>query len=490
MRHLLPFLLLSLLIGLRNDVSAADQAVKPNFVIINVDDLGYGDIGPFNPECRSRTPHLDQMAREGRKLTSHYGAPVCSPSRAALMTGCYPKRALPIPHVLFPSASVGLNPDEVTVAEVLKEAGYATACIGKWHLGDQPQFLPTRQGFDYYFGIPYSNDMGPPEDGSKSNPGQPLPKRPANAKAGGQAETGVTGLAQPPLPLLKNEKVIERVLAEGQATVTRRYTEQAQQFIRAHRDQPFFVYLPHTAVHFPLYPSAEFLKAEPTRENLLKAWVEEVDWSVGQVLATLRELNLDERTLVLFTSDNGGSVPHASDNRPLRGSKGSTLEGGLRVSTIARWTGRIPAGTTTDHITSMMDILPTFAALAGAKLPDGRKLDGVDLSSTLFESPEQKPARDHFYYFRGFTLEAVRSGPWKLHLKSGELYHLGDDIGEAKNVAAGQPEVVAHLRQMAEAMKEDLGVEGIGAGCRPLGRVEDPQPLINAEGRIRAGFEP
>lgn len=468
------------------DVAAAD---RPNFVIINVDDLGYGDIGPFG-STKNRTPHLDRMAREGRKLTSHYAAPVCSPSRAALMTGCYPKRVLPIPHVLFPVAAVGLHRQELTIAELLKQQGYATACIGKWHLGDQPEFLPTRQGFDYYFGLPYSNDMGTGADGSKSNPGKPLPKPPANKTGPNPAndETGLRGFDQPPLPLLENERVIEQVAAAEQGTLTRRYSEKARQFVRDHAREPFFVYWPHTAVHFPHYPTEK--DRGRSGNGLLNDWVEEVDDTVGELLATLRELDLDQKTLVLFMSDNGGSLPHGSSNGPLRGSKGQTFEGGIRVPLIARWPGRIPAGSATDETTAMLDLLPTLVALAGGTLPADRKFDGHDITPLLLETVDARSLHEPFYYFRGFALEAVRSGHWKLHLKSGELYDLQADIGEQTNVAAANSELVTRLRALAAKMDGDLGVDGLGPGCRALGRVTAPLPFIDPEGRIRDGFAP
>jgi arylsulfatase A len=478
---------------------ASAPGAKPNFIVINIDDLGYADIGPYGSD--NRTPHLDRMAAEGRLLTSHYAAPVCSPSRAALLTGCYPKRALPIPHVLFPAGAVGLHPDEVTIADVLKQAGYATACIGKWHLGDQPEFLPTRQGFDYYFGIPYSNDMGPAADGAKSNPGKPLPnpdEAAAKAAAAKQQtdETGLKGFAQSPLPLLENETVVGRVRVEEQFAVTRLYTERAVRFIRDHQDRPFFVYLPHTAVHFPLYPSEPFMGKSPN--GLIGDWAEEVDWSVGQVLDAVRELKLDANTFVLFTSDNGGALNHGSNNRPLRGSKGSTFEGGIRTCTIAWWPGKIPPGTRTEAITSMMDVLPTLAHLAGAELPDDRKLDGVNQWPVLAGTADGQPPRDQFFYFRGFKLEAVRSGPWKLHLALAggtpgqkktpprpQLFHLIDDIGETKDVANDHPEVVERLQAMAQAIDGDLGLDGVGPGCRPLGRVAAPLPAIGHDGTVR-----
>lgn len=474
----------ALLLLMSGSVLALD---KPNFVIINIDDLGYSDIGPFGSTTNA-TPHLDRMAAEGRKLTSFYAAPVCSPSRASLMTGCYPKRALPTPHVLFPGAEVGLNPDEITIAEVLKEAGYATACVGKWHLGDQPGMLPTDQGFDYYYGIPYSNDMGTIEDGAKSNPGQS--PRPVNPKAKAKAapprdEAGIRGNAQPPLPLLENNTVIEQVKQGGQTSITQRYTEKAVDWIKQHQDESFFLYLPHTAVHFPLYPG---MKWRGTSKNgLIGDWAQEVDWSVGEVLTTLRDLGLSEKTLVLFTSDNGGALNHGSQNAPLRGSKASTLEGGIRVCTIAWWPGQIPAASDTAAISSMMDVLPTFAGLAKATVPSDRVLDGVDLWPAFIGDAQP---RQTFHYFRGAELQAVRHGPWKLHLKDKELYHLEQDIGEAKNAAADHPEVVERLQALAAAMADDLGVDDFGPGCRPLGRYPNPQPLISKDGTIRAGFEP
>ncbi len=441
----------------------SDFGGKPNFVVINIDDLGYGDIGPFGAK-QNRTPHLDQMASEGMKLTSYYAAPVCSPSRAALMTGCYPKRALSIPHVLFPGNAEGLDPGEITIAEILKQQGYATAIIGKWHLGDQPPFLPTRQGFDYYFGLPYSNDMGPARDGVKSNLGAPLPKP-------------RKGRGQPPLPLMRNERVLQRVLAADQQRLVELYTEEAIRFITEHQDHPFFLYLPHSAVHFPLYPGKRF--HGKSNNGLFGDWVEEVDWSVGQILDTIRQLKLEKNTLVIFTSDNGGAMRHGAVNKPLRGGKGSTWEGGIRVPTIAWWPGRIPPGTESDEITGMMDLLPTFAQLAGGQVPTDRVIDGGDIWPILSGKPNARTPHETFYYYRGLKLQAVRHGPWKLHLKSKALYNLYDDIGESHNVAAAHPEVVSRLRELAAHMKNDLGLDGIGPGCRKLGKVAHPRPLID-----------
>ena len=444
-------------------------AERPNIIFINIDDLGYADIGPYGSTL-NRTPHLDRMAAEGRKLTCFYAAPVCSPSRAALMTGCYPKRALSIQHVLFPGNDMGLDPGEVTIAELFKQQCYVTGCVGKWHLGDQPEFLPTRQGFDEYFGLPYSNDMGPAADGVKSNLGAPIPEPRKNP--------------QPPLPWLRNETVLQRVLADDQTTLVARYTEEAVRFLKQHQREPFFLYLPHSAVHFPIYPGAAF--QGKSNNGIYGDWVEEVDWSVGQVLDTVRELNLAEKTLVIFTSDNGGTKRGL--NTPLRGNKGSTWEGGLRVPTIAWWPETIPAGTATDAITSMMDILPTVVRLAGGTAPTDRTIDGHDIWPLLTGTPGAKSPYEVFYYYRGLNLQAVRQGDWKLHLAKGELYNLAADISESTNIAADQAEVASRLRALAEAMEDDLGLSGIGPGCRPLGKVADARPLIDHEGNIRPGF--
>ncbi len=479
---------------------AADR--KPNFIVINIDDMGYADIGPFGSNL-NRTPNLDRMAAEGMKLTSHYAAPVCSPSRSALMTGCYPKRVLPIPGVLFPAAAVGLHPQEETVADVLKGAGYATACVGKWHLGDQPEFLPTAQGFDHYYGIPYSNDMGPGSEGSKSDLGEPLPEAKPSKPAVVEPETGVVGSRQPPLPLVQDGKVIERVGPEGQQSIVQRYTEQAIKFIKNNQTNPFFLYLPHNAIHFPLYPGKAF--HTKSKNGLIGDWIEEVDWSVGEVLNALRELKLDASTLVIFTSDNGGTP--RSVNTPLRGNKGSTWEGGMRVPTLAWWPGKIAAGSSTAEITSMMDVLPTCASLAGASLPK-RKIDGANLWPLLSGEAGARP-HEVFYYYHGFNLQAVRSGDWKLQIAGGDapkngkkkqpgakqegfprLYNLKDDIGESKNVAAAHPEEVKRLQAFVQKMEDDLGVTKLGPGVRELGRVTNPQPLMGLDGTIREGFQP
>jgi arylsulfatase A len=448
---------------------AANQAVSPpespNFVIIFVDDMGYGDIGPFG-STDNRTPNLDRMAREGMRFTSFYAAPVCSISRAQILTGCYGQR-VSVPGVFGPTSANALNPNEQTVAEILKPQGYATMCIGKWHLGDQPPFLPTRQGFDRYFGIPYSNDM------------QRM-----------SAETG-----EKVVPLLRDEKVVELVNGEGQRTVTRRYTEEAVSFLRANKDRPFFLYLPHTAVHVPIFPGPEF--AGKSANGAYGDWVEEVDWSVGRVLDTLRELKLDRRTLVVFTSDNGPWLIKGKDAgvaTPLRGGKGSTWEGGVRVPTVVWWPGRVPEGTACDAVAGTIDLLPTFASLAGAA-PPAVKIDGCDLSPLLFGESKESPREAHFYYL-GYKLHAVRSGPWKLALcpqaqsmgmktmpdASGlapRLYNLDQDIGEIDNVAAEHSEVVERLKGLAVRMAAELGDGRPGPEVRPAGKVEKPVMLYS-----------
>ena len=470
-------LTLALLLPAIAPAADATLPTTPNFVVINVDDLGYADIGPFGSE-KNRTPALDRMAKEGRKLTSFYAAPVCSPSRGSLMTGCYPKRCLPIPHVLFPGNDVGLNPDEVTIPELLKPKGYTSAIVGKWHLGDQPAFMPTEQGFDYYFGLPYSNDMGPAADGVKSDLGKPLPK---NRKNG-----------QPPLPLLRNTTVLKRVLADDQQSLVEIYTDEAVKFIGDHKDKPFFLYLPHSAVHFPIYPGKAFAGKSP--HGYYSDWVEEVDWSVGKVLDSVRDNGLVEKTMVLFVSDNGGTA--RGSNAPLRGHKGSTWEGGIRVPAIAWWPGQIPAGTETDAITGMFDVLPTFAFLAEAKRPD-RTLDGANIWPQLAGTPGAKPPHDTFYYFRGLNLEGVRHGDWKLHFPTArgknkpaksKLYNLKADIGETTDVADANPAVLKEMAELIAAMKDDLGTTGIGPGCRKLGKVDDAKPIIGHDGEVRDGF--
>ncbi len=420
----------------------------PNFVIIFIDDMGYGDIGPFGSK-RNQTPHLDRMAAEGMTLTSFYvAAPVCTPSRAALMTGSYPRRVglgKGSGHVvLFPGDAHALNPDEITIAEVLKTADYATGCFGKWHLGDQKGFLPTDQGFDTYFGIPYSNDMW----------------------------AGHSGWDFPGLPVMRGYEVVDEIKTmEDQGTLCRRFTEEAVKFITASKDRPFFVYLPHAFVHHPRAASPEFMARA---KDETEAQIEEVDWSVGQILETLRKEGLAENTLVLFTSDNGGTKGNI--NTPLRGGKGSAFEGGMREPTVVWRPGAVPAGVRCDEIMTSMDLLPTFARMAEARVPDDRVIDGRDIAPLLLRQPGAKTPHDRFFYHQGDTLRAVRSGPWKLFV-SGELYHLQDDIGESKDVAAQHPDVVARLKPMFADFERELA-----ANSRPVGKTHASRTLLPRPG--------
>jgi arylsulfatase A-like enzyme len=440
---------------------AAAAADKPNLVLIFIDDMGYGDIGPYGSKL-NRTPELDRMAAEGMKLTSFYAAPVCSASRAQLMTGSYAPR-VSVPGVFFPAGKNGLNPDEHTVADYLKELGYATMCVGKWHLGDQVQFLPTRQGFDGYLGIPYSNDM-----------------QRVSLETGKRVH-----------PLMRDEKVSELLEDEDQRRVTREYTEEAVKFIEsnANAEKPFFLYFPHTAMHVPLFPHPDF--AGKSNNGTYGDWVEEVDWSVGQVLETLKRLKLEKNTLVLFTSDNGPWVSKGKAGGvagPLRGSKGGTLEGGVREPTIAWWPGTIEAGSSNDTIAGTTDVLPTFVSLAGGEVRGDVKIDGIDISKVLVGEAKES-GREAWYYFGGNSLQAVRSGPWKLAITGqsigmgmkerpedlkagGRLYNLDEEIGEVTNVAADHPEVVARLQKLADAMIADIAVNK-----RPAGVAENPVTL-------------
>jgi len=429
----------------------------PNFVVIFIDDMGYGDIGPFGSTVND-TPHLDRMAAEGMKLTSFYvAAAVCTPSRAALLTGCYPKRvglAKGSFHaVLFPGDKHGLHPEEITIAEVLGEAGYATGCFGKWHLGDQPQFLPTSQGFDEYFGLPYSNDMW----------------------------HGHQGWYFTPLPLVRGRQAVGEVKTmEDQAQLCKLFTDEAVAFIRRNGSRPFFAYLPHAFIHHPRAARKPFLDRSKNPDRVTGAQIEEVDWSVGQILKTLRQLELDRRTLVIFTSDNGGS--RGCVNRPLRGGKGSAYEGGMREPTLAWWPGEIPAGSTCDELMTAMDLLPTFAALAGAQVPQDRTIDGKDVSALLLGRPGATSPHEAFFYYRGNSLRAVRSGPWKLFV-DGRLYNLDQDISESHDVAASRPDVVARLREHLARAREDLGDgETPGKNCRPVGVADNPRVILPRPG--------
>ena len=449
-------LMILLLTGLLQSVAAA-WAAPPNFVIIFIDDLGYGDIEPFGSKI-NKTPHLTRMAEEGRKLTSFYVAsPVCTPSRAALMTGCYPQRVgleKGSGHiVLFPGDRHGLHPNEITIAETLKSAGYATGCFGKWHLGDQPQFLPTAQGFDTYYGIPYSNDMWPPLKRFKC----------------------------PDLPVLRDTKVVELIKdMDGQATLCKKFTHAATDFIRQNKKKPFFVYLPHAFVHGPRKASPEFMARAKTVEQ---AQVEEVDWSVGQILKTLREEGLAKNTLVLFTSDNGPAGRLSPG--PLRGRKGTAYEGGHRVPTIAWWPGTIPAGTSSAELVTAMDLHPTFARMVGQSMPADRVIDGKDIAPILLGKPNARTPHDRFFYQQGGRLAGVRAGNWKL-LAKGELYNLKSDLPEKNNVAQANPAVVKKLQGLLAEFRKDLE-----KNSRPVGLAKNPRTLVPRPGvEGEEGFRP
>jgi arylsulfatase A len=453
----------------RRRAAAAEDAPAsgrgPNFIVILCDNLGYGDVGCFGSK-RNRTPHLDAMAAEGMRFTSFYvTSGVCTPSRASLMTGCYPRRVnLHVDSrgglVLRPVERKGLSPKEVTLAEVLKQRGYATACIGKWHLGDQPPFLPTRQGFDYYFGIPYSDDM-----------------------------VARKGTSWPPLPLMRNETVVEA--PADRSTLTRRYTQETIRFITAHRDEPFLVYLPHAMPGSTRTSFASEAFRGKSGNGTYGDAVEEIDWSTGRILAALERLHLDARTLVVWTSDNGSVDRRHGSNAPLSGWGYTTAEGAMRVPCIVRWPGRVPAGGTCDELCSTMDLLPTLARLAGTKAPGDRIIDGKDIWPLMAGRPGAGSPHEAFYYYYRGQLQAVRSGKWKLRLPHaprarkkpakpvpGALYDLSTDVGEKSSLYARRPDIVKRLLALADKARADLGDgQQPGANQRPAGWVETARPL-------------
>ena len=453
---------------------------KPNFIVVYCDNLGYGDIEPFGSTLH-RTPHLNRMAREGRKFT-HFcvTAGVCTPSRSSLITGCYSQRVGMHVNprdgwVLRPLSPYGLDPSEVTIAEVLKAQGYATAIVGKWHLGDQPEFLPTRQGFDWFFGVPYSDDMTArvwEKDGSK----------------------------WPPLPLMENETVIEAPCDRD--GLTKRYTERAMEWIAEHKDEPFFLYFPHAMPGSTSTPfSSEAFKGKSKNGPWGDA-IEELDWSMGVMLDQLVELGIAENTFVIWTSDNGAPINRdpkdlsRGSNLPLHGRGYTTSEGAFRVPTIVWQPGKVPAGTVCEEFATTMDLLPTFAKLAGGEPPSDRKIDGHDISQLLFGKSEAKSPYEAFYYYHQDQLHAVRVGPWKLfvpvesvqghpHFKPNQpieplLFNVVDDLSSEFNLAEQRPEVVARLMKYAEQARKDLGDRGrSGSGQRPVGKISgDPKPQL------------
>ena len=451
--------------GLLASPALAEQQCPPNIVFIYCDNLGYGDTEPFGSK-KHRTPNLNRMAREGRKFTHFYSASgVCTPSRAALMTGCYPSRVsmdVTDGAVLRPVSKIGLHPQERTIAELLKANGYATAIFGKWHLGDQPEFLPTRQGFDDYLGIPYSDDMTP-------RPGKNWPE----------------------LPLIENERVIEA--PTDRDLLTKRLNEAAVKWIEEHRRQPFFLYM---AECMPGSTRAPFASPRFKGKSKNGPWgdsIEELDWSAGQVLDALKRHGLDDNTLVIWTSDNGAPrrSPLQGLNLPLGGWGYSTAEGGMRVPCIMRWPKRIPAGTVCEQLCTTMDMLPTFAALAGIAVPNNPPIDGKDIRPLLTDIRATSP-HEAFYYYRLDQLQAVRAGDWKLYLayksrtRDGKtvtaklrLYDVRRDAGETNNVVDQHADVVARLIEHAEQSRAELGDQGLrGKGRRPHGLSGDPTPRI------------
>ena len=446
---------------------------SPNIVIIFSDDQGYADVGVYGA-TGFQTPNLDRMAREGVRFTDFYVAqPACSASRAALLTGTYPNR-FGIHGALGPTVKIGIHSREVTIAEMLKEVGYTTAIFGKWHLGRPEVFLPTRHGFDEYFGLPYSNDMWPFRPGAPDH--------------------------IPDLPLIKGEKVI--ALNPDQSKLTRQYTERAVRFIHRNRQRPFFLYVPHNMPHVPLSVSGKF--KGHSQQGLYGDVISEIDWSVGKILAAIRKNGLDRRTLVIFASDNGpwlGYGDHAGSAGPLREGKGTTWEGGVRVPAIMRWPGQIPANSLSREPAMTIDLLPTIAGITGAELP-AHGIDGLDIWP-LINGTEgaRSPHQAYFFYNRRNELQALRSGHWKLHVPhmywtlggrepgSGGtparydyvetelgLYDLHSDIGETNNVAGEHPEVVKRLLALAERARRDMGdslTDRQGENVRDPGRVQE-----------------
>ena len=433
--------------------SKASTGRSPNFIVIFTDDQGYADVGCYGAKG-FETPNLDWMAAEGMRFTDFYVvAPSCTPSRAALLTGCYPQR-ISLPGVLNPRAKSGINSKEQTLAELLKPLGYATACYGKWHLGHHRRFLPMHHGFDDYFGLPYSNDMWPYH-----------PERPEG---------------YPDLPLIEGERVIE--YNPDQTKLTTWYTERAVNFIEKNKDRPFFLYVPHSMPHVPLCVSDKF--KGKSKHGIYGDVIMEIDWSVGQILSTLKRLGIDEKTLVIFTSDNGPWLSygnHGGSALPLREGKGTTWEGGMREPCIMCWPGKIPAGTLCNELCTTMDILPTFAKLAGATMPK-KRIDGKDIWPLMSAQSGAASPHEALFYYRDWRLEAVRSGRWKLHFpheyrtlaggpggkdgkpveyKQGKvglaLFDLQNDIGETTNVADKYPAVVKRLKRMADRARKDLG---------------------------------
>jgi arylsulfatase A-like enzyme len=452
---------LSLFVASETRAAVQPSNERPaNFVVIFCDDLGYGDLQCFG-SMTIKTPHLDAMAEQGQKWTQFYvGACVCTPSRAALLTGRLPIRSGMCSsrrRVLFPDSKGGLPASEITIAEALKAKGYATACVGKWHLGHLPEFLPTAHGFDSYYGIPYSNDMG-------LTPHPKGKKRLGYYDANKAVDLSYWGL----VPLMEGDKIIERPV--DQTTITRRYTEHAVEFINENKDKPFFLYLAHNMPHVPLFRSEKF--TDVSQGGIFGDVIEEIDWSVGQVLGAVRDSGLDKNTIVVFTSDNGPWLwftDHGGSAGPLRGGKGGTFEGGMREPTVVWGPGIVKPGVV-NELGATMDLLPTFCSLAGIKPPTDRTLDGHDLSAVV-RGTGKSPRQTVFYYL-GTEVWAVRHGDLKMHLKTVEpaygrgrtvkahdpplLFNLAKDIAEKEDIAASHADEIAKLRKLIAAHRESI----------------------------------
>ncbi|MFI3170194.1 MAG: sulfatase [Faecalibacterium sp.] len=429
--------------------------MKPNVVLINMDDMGYGDLGCYGSQCND-SPHIDKLAAEGVTFSDFYAcSTICSPSRAGLMTGCYPAR-VNINRVLFPAEKFGLNPSEYTLANLFKDAGYATTCIGKWHCGDQPGSLPCDFGFDHYFGLPYSNDMG----------------KQVGAQHPCLVNAGPEGCA---LPLMHDDEVIEG--QPDQRSLTARYVEHAKAFIRQNTEKPFFLYFAQMHVHLPLYAAQCFV--DKSRNGDFGACVLSADWAVGQIVAELEKKGLMENTVVIFTSDNGSRAADGASNAPLRGAKFSTFEGGQRVPFIIKWAGHTPVGTHCDKMGSNIDLLPTFAEIIGQPLPQ-HEIDGVSLVPSMLYN---EASRTEFVYFAPSNTQennhdecstpaAIRIGQYKRHQYQQRevhdaLYDLATDIGETENVLAQHPEIAAECDARLAYWSARLGNEekGVKGDC-------------------------
>lgn len=458
------YLLLLLFVSLFTEAASK----KPNFIVIFTDDQGYQDLGCFGSP-KIKTPEIDKMAKDGLRLTDFYSAnAICSASRAALLTGRYPSRN-GVFHVYYPGAGKGLDPSEVTIAEVLKKAGYRTSIIGKWHLGDRKKYLPTNQGFDSYFGIPFSNDMWMHKDLELADDIKLFGGVTIEQIKSGEASKAVKGQKRGgKVPLMRDEKVVEYPV--DQTYITERYTDEALKIIKESekKKQPYFIYLAYSMPHVPLYASPKF-KGKSERGPYGDT-IEEMDFHIGRLLNHLKSTGADKNTLLIFTSDNGPwklSKNRGGSALPLRGAKFSTYEGGHRVPCVMWWPGTIPAGAVSNEVATTLDLLPTFASLAGAELPQNKILDGVNMSDLLKSGSDGKSQYDKFFYWSKKKIEGLRIGNMKLRVKfdsktkvraAAELFDLSKDISESNNLAAKMPEKVKEMMKvLLKAEKDQLG---------------------------------